>query len=306
MSFLIDSEIKALLKSDSPPIIDADLSGNLDSIDSQIQPCSTDLRISEIFQPCDEKMATEDSAPRMKQYDLRVGQSVKVTTIETLDLGNQYAGLFVAPARLTRKGIVLPDVGHIDPGFKGKLRITLINMGRHPHLLKHGDSVATILLSRLASACEVGLRDRSGDQPYDKGLEDIRHLSPDFLDIESRAEKIAKKVAKSAVGESGWRLLVSYFLPIVVGLCIAGVGYYTQVGVKVDRWTAELKTVKAQLNAAEKVASTVSETRRLEQRIDSLERRITPLITGNQQSKASASTSYSNVGWEQPAMPKVP
>lgn len=299
MSFLVDSEIRELLSSESPPIIGIKLLNDPDRIDSQIQPCSIDLRIKEIILPCSEEKATEDLAPRVRQCSLNVGESVKVTTIETIDLGNQYAGLFVAPARLTRKGIVLPDVGHIDPGFIGDLRITLINMGRHPHPLKHGDAVATILLYRLANPCNVGLRDRKGDQPYNKGIEDIKHLSDDFLEIhkkhremETRLKELARKEAEAAVGQSGWRLaFFTWFLPILVTivLTVAGTafGYYTQVSKRVEQWESGLKEVNSRLRVMSRVVATFSVTRHLDERIDNLDRRLSELTDRVQEAKNS-------------------
>jgi deoxycytidine triphosphate deaminase len=259
MAFLTDSELKELLKSANPPIRGLDLSGNLDSIGSPIQPCSVDLRISEVFLPFRDEKADVNAVRRTSHHSLGVGESVKVTTVEEFDLGNDHGALLVAPARLTRRGIIVPDVGHVDPGFRGRLRITLINMGRHPYDLRSGDSIVTVLLFRLATPVAVGLRHRTdGVQPYEKGLEDIRHLSADLLNIESRVEKLASDVARTTLGESGWRrAFFSWCLPIIIGILTALVTYYVHV--------------ESRLAGLEAKSQLSTEIQQLERRIDELE-----------------------------------
>jgi deoxycytidine triphosphate deaminase len=226
MALLTDSDLKSLLRKENPIIKGINLSGNLDGIHSPIQPCSIDLRMSEIFLPSEENLQIEEIS-RKHCWKLGVGESVKVTTLEEFDLPNCYGALLLAPARLTRRGVVVLDTGHIDPGFQGKLRLTLINMGKHPYELRTGDPVATVLIFRLEKSVEFGLKDRKDDKaPYEGGLDDINCLSPDFLNIQKRAINTARKEAKQAVGQSGWRFVfVSVFLPIILGILTAWVTY---------------------------------------------------------------------------------
>ena len=267
MSFLTDSVLKQLLQSDNPPIKGLDLGGDLDSIVSQIQPCSVDLRISEVFLPFHDEKADVRAIRRVSHHSLDVGESVKVSTIEEFALGNEYGALLVAPARLTRRGIVVPDVGHVDPGFRGPLRMTIINMGRHPYELRHGDSIVTVLLFRLAESVDVGLLDRGGGvQPYEKGLEDIRHLSADFLNIDARVKKRAGDVARTTLGESGWRYaFITYFLPIIIGILAGWVTYYFSVDTR--------------LVGLETKSVLFTQNRDLEKRIDQLESKIKDLTS---------------------------
>jgi deoxycytidine triphosphate deaminase len=231
MPFLADSELKRLLQSSNPPIKGRDLPGNLDSINSQIQPCSVDLRISEVFLPFRDQESNVETVHRTSCHSLGVGESVKVTTAEGFDLNNDCGALVVAPARLTRRGLILPDIGHVDPGFHGQLRITIINMGREPYELKTGSTIVTVLLFHLSKAASVGLRQRTdGVQPYQGGLEDIRYLSADFLNIESRVKTLAGNVARTALGESGWRhAFFHWCLPIIIGILAGFATYYFRI-----------------------------------------------------------------------------
>ena len=230
MELLTDSELKDLLKSASTPIDGVDFDCDLDSISSQIQPCSIDLRIEEIFLPVGKDVQDDAAVPRTMMHTLKVGACAKVSTIEKFDLQNNYAAILFAPARLSRRAIVVPDIGHVDPGFEGRLRLTLINMGRDDYDLKRKDTVATVLLFKLRKGCAVGLKDRAGIQPYASGLNDIRHLAPDLLNISRTAKTVAAQTAKKVLGHSGWKhAFVIYFLPILLGLALGYGGYWIQV-----------------------------------------------------------------------------
>lgn len=234
MEWITDSELRTLLASARPPIANVGPDRDLESITSQIQPCSVDLRIEEIFLPVAKDSAV-DSVLRTFRHDLKVGESVRVSTTESFELGDEFAGIVFAPVRLSRRGVVVPDIGHIDPGFRGELRMTLINMGRDTYELQKGQIVATVLLFRLNKRCAYGLGQRKGAQPYDAGLEDIRHLAPDFLNITKTARRLARGEAERLLGASGWRYaFYSVFLPIIVGIVGGFATYYFQVQRELD------------------------------------------------------------------------
>jgi len=251
MTFLADSDFKRII-SDGPqsPIRGADLAGSLDGIQSQIQPCSIDLRIDEILLPCEGEDVTEASVRRTRLYGLKVGQSVRVVTQERFALPDDIGGLVFAPARLTRRGIVVPDIGHIDPGFDGPLRFTLINMGRDEHSLKAGDMVATALLFRLQAPVGRSLRDRKdGPQPYAEGITDTSHLSSDFLNIEKRIRTGAASEVRRLMGKSGWKYaFFSWCLPIVVGVLSGWLAFHLAV-------ESRLRTVEAETQAMQMVTN---------------------------------------------------
>src|SRR5262249_24735230 len=75
---------------------------------------------------------------------------------------------------------------------------------------------------RLNTNVGVCLKDRAGKQPYAGGLDDIKYLSPDFLEIEKKIKREARKVAKETLGASGWKYaFLSIFLPIALGFAPA-------------------------------------------------------------------------------------
>lgn len=231
MRILTDADLVKNLESDEPMVGNLQTQSEPTSIDSPIQPCSVDFSIAEIFLPFKKEVDTKeldlDKVSRRKKHTLKVGESVKASTRESLKLDNNHCGMITIPARISRRGIIVPDVGHIDPGFEGELRLTLMNMGRDPFDLKEGDKIATILLFEIGDSVKVGLKDRQGQQPYDGGLTDISYLSADFLDIKRTVQREASKAVKRVTGESGFRWgFIRWVIPIILGFLGTFAGYY--------------------------------------------------------------------------------
>ena len=77
------------------------------------------------------------------------------------------------------------------------------------------------LVFKLSTEPSKGLFDKTGDQPYNHGLEDIKLLSPDFLNMERKIKDEARKVALAALGNSGWKYaFIQIFLPILLTLLL--------------------------------------------------------------------------------------
>ncbi|ODA35534.1 dCTP deaminase [Planctopirus hydrillae] len=221
MPFLSDVEINSLINSSEPIIKDIDLSQSIGNINSRIQPCSVDLSVGLIFLPSAEPKEKLEDYPRVERYSLPVGASVRIETKEAFHLPNDIGGIAVAPARVSRRGILISDTGHIDPGFKGKIRLTLINFGNSDFLLEKNHTIATVLLFRLNSKPESDWSSLTNnvDTPYSHGLDDIKYLAADLLSVEKRATHAASKEAKRALGEAGWRYaLFTVFIPILLGI----------------------------------------------------------------------------------------
>ena len=92
----------------------------------------------------------------------------------------------------------MTNPGHIDPGFKGHLRFTVINMGKKSFNLRRGDTIVTCLLIRLQAPATMNYaaqgHNPTGDRPPRR---EIEHLSRDFLDFTKRASTIATEVTNA-------------------------------------------------------------------------------------------------------------
>lgn len=164
---------------------------------SQIQPSSIDLRIGQISVPA--AVATHSSKKILDgDHVLEPGNTAMVETLETLNLPKTLAAIGFPPSHISVKGLLMTNPGHIDPGYRGKLHLTVINMSRSPIVLRCGDTILTVIFYRLTGECKVGYAERR-EQTSSKSDPSVL-LSPDFLDVTKRAQDIADAaVKKSAI-----------------------------------------------------------------------------------------------------------
>jgi len=185
---------------------------------SAVQPSSIDLHIGQIFLPEAKKGKPGHESTPLQSHILEAGHTAVVTTSEAFSLPANIAGIGFPPDSVSSQGILMTNPGHIDPGYKGTLRFTLINMGRQPYSLRAKDSIVTILLFELSTAAHKDYCSRhpgqiSGTEGIQKTLD---RLSADFVDVKRRAERIAaKKITTSGL----WAAVV----PTIASALIAGV-----------------------------------------------------------------------------------
>lgn len=91
----------------------------------------------------------------------------------------------------------MTNPGHVDPGYNGRLRFTVINMGREDYVLRRGDMIVTILLFKLDREVAKSYSAR-GNTAGSVTQEEIDLLSPDFLDVAKRAKSIARRTFLTA------------------------------------------------------------------------------------------------------------
>ena len=93
----------------------------------------------------------------------------------------------------------MTNPGHIDPGYIGHLRFTVINMAAEPFQLRTGDAIATLLFFRLAVPVNRDFHERTGLTPLPNPTwDEVNRLAKDFVDVEARARAIAEQEVKKA------------------------------------------------------------------------------------------------------------
>lgn len=222
MTLLCDEEILDRMKGSRPVILDLPAPADWFSKDSPVQSSSVDLHIGEIFLPSpDEEMRPRQLPKAMNQIILEPGRTAVVTTLETLDLPSDLAAFGFPPSRVSFRGILMTNPGHVDPGYKGSMRFTLINMGRENYVLRRGDVVVTLLLLQMQKPAKSdwGCRRPSQYQVPKPSREEIDRLTYQFLDVDRRAEKAAKKY----VDQAEFRVkILSPLLAALVGALVTG------------------------------------------------------------------------------------
>jgi len=191
MALLIDSDLHAELTAHTAYISGLDIT-NWQNKDSSIQPCSVDLHIGEVFLPGEASEATPGTLKPRTEVTLATGQTAVIVTGETLNFPNNWAAYGFPPSHVSARGLLMTNPGHIDPGYHGSLRFTVINMSAEPFPLRTGDAIVTLLIDKLVSGVHSDFTTRNGGGIMGRpGWDEVNRLSKDFVNVEERAKKIA-------------------------------------------------------------------------------------------------------------------
>lgn len=204
--YLTDREIIQLLRGKPSLVEGMDAPEGMLSKDSPVQPCSLDLHVGAIYRP--DARQTRGSCPEPKgSATLHQGETVVIETAEKLQLPDNIAAIGFSPSHVAAKGLLMTNPGHIDPGFKGPLKFTVINMSRDHYDLRKGDLAFTVLFSRLGEDVQYSYSARNPKPtPFDP--REVNRLSHDFLDVEKRARDVARH----------YTVLVSVIVTAIVAL----------------------------------------------------------------------------------------
>lgn len=187
--------------------------------ESPVQSASVDLTVGNIFLPGTEPDELGSVESPRTEWTLGTGETAVVTTQEELRIPANMAAIGFPPSRVSFRGLLMTNPGHIDPGYWGVLRFTVINMGRQPYTLKKGDIVVSVLFFELARHVKADyVARRPGYVPTGPQREQIDRLSNDFVDVENRSRDIARAEAK----EAGIKIAA---IAAVVSLIVAGLTF---------------------------------------------------------------------------------
>ncbi len=219
MSVLVDWQINQRLTafprvaSDVPP-------DNYQAADAKVQAASLDLTIGEIYIPGTDNDKPGGAYMPLEEYSLNQGHTAVIKTTEVLNLGAALAGIGFPPASLSLKGLLMTNPGHIDPGYRGPLHLTVINMSRVPFPLRAGDRIMRVLLIALDEEPVASYSTRHPD-PWRTPItpELLGKLSADFVDVEKRAQDIADTSVKKAQVRA---TLIATVIPVVVAIIALG------------------------------------------------------------------------------------
>ena len=196
--------------------------------ESAIQASSVDLSVGEIFRPSRKNWwnaFTDEAGQAHSEVILAQGETVTIRTREKLHMPNDIAGIAFPPARVSTKGLLMTNTGHVDAGYAGYLHMTVINMGKKPQPIRRGDRLVSLLLFKMNANAEAGWLDRrDGVTGDDAGLVKTaqEYLSPDFMDIGERTKR---------------RTTLNWVLPILASAALA----YLAIGATLQSDVAELR-----------------------------------------------------------------
>jgi dCTP deaminase len=119
--------------------------------DKSVRQACYELHASDIFwETCSTDENKRIVLSGQSGYVLRPNSLVTAIVSESIDLPADAMARVIAKGKLFSVGI-LPVATYADPGFKGRLGITLYNASRRHLLLRPGDALAKIEFSKLAT-----------------------------------------------------------------------------------------------------------------------------------------------------------
>ena len=225
--FLRDEDIKKLVNEGAITNV-ADMTSDPDGPKSPVQPSSIDLTIGKIFVP---GAAPADAGGRdmpKERHSLTPGETVVVETAESFHLPSSIGGFGFPPTSVSNVAVLVTNLGHIDPGYDGTIRFTLVNMGHEPYSLKVREPIYTLLLFKLQDLPTKDFRSRHPEIDPKAGYVGVRQellnsLTRDFLDVGKRAEQAAKEAVTEEL-KNPYRTAMATGLGVIATLIL---GIYT-------------------------------------------------------------------------------
>jgi dCTP deaminase len=215
---LRDEEIYKLLQGNPPLVTNVTIDALDYTADSWVQSASLDLHVGNIYVPETDPETFGGTNNPKDNHVLEAGHTAVIVTNEILDLPNDIAAIGFPPSHISARGVLTTNPGHVDAGYNGPLSLTIINMGRTPFEIRRGDLMITLLFFRMSGPAHASYRVRVGHQQQRPAVSEDRmsRLSRDFLQVEARAERVARNEESKT---RRWAVVVP---ALVAALALAG------------------------------------------------------------------------------------
>lgn len=170
----------------------------------------------------------------------------------------------------------MTNPGHIDPGYAGKLRFTVINMSAQALSLREGDAIVTLIIHRLEHPVERDFAQRraaAGLGPLpDPSWEDVNCLAKDFVDVEARSKRIATEQIRDAEEKLNRLDSRTKFTTAIIGAIAGVIGV---VGTLLVGWLTGMQSIKndlTDLKSKVDIVEVKNDIATLKGRLDALEK----------------------------------
>ena len=177
-----------------------------------VEPASYDLRVGSQAATSSTRKVTDLAQEGF--VEVKPGDFVIVTTLETIKLDNAHVGRFGLTSSHARRGLIATAGPQIDPGFHGRLTIGLTNLSTKSVALTHKDSFLTVEFHRL---------DKPVNKPYSGQYQDRVELAHD--DIQSVMEReymsqteMMRTLEALVSTVDGLKQSVNFRLPLILGV----------------------------------------------------------------------------------------
>ncbi len=277
MSYLVDKVLRQKARNSPDQLIEG-IPAN--KIDEAIRGCSVDLHVGAIYKPGakDGELGSADNPCKMTVI-LKEGQTAVIQTVEEFKLDSKHAAFVLPKSSVSIQGLLMTNPGHVEPGYKGHVHVTVINMGREPYAINPGAKFLRAFLYQL---------DEEVESPFNSTVptlvtqELLGKLSPDFLSVSNRASK----AASDQVAKTGFKLqMLQLWVPVLVAIIVGGVGIFFNDRLVTSKFDERIKGLE-KANAIERLQM-LETNYPTERRLSSIESKLDELARSKNEPKSS-------------------
>ena len=197
--------------------------------DGQLQAASYDLRVGR--QGATTKSKRVVDIAEAGYLLLQPGDLGVVVSLERLHLGPQYAARFGLRSKYARKGLFATTGPQIDPGFRGRLFIGVMNLTPKAISLPYNDDFLSVEFHKL---------EQPTSHPYDGPYQDRDELGPEEISFIMEAEGMAlsdmmttlQTLSRDVGALSTTMRYVLWGVPLVMLFGIAVIAVIVEVGLR--------------------------------------------------------------------------
>lgn len=175
--------------------------------DAKVQPASYDLALGSALRAGVGSVNFKDS----RDFILESNTWGYVASLETIDLPKTICARYGIPSSLARRGLIAFGGPQIDPGYRGKIFVSIYNPTLEPIILRQGDDFFTIIFESIEGTTE-GYKGKYQDQsdfPSADVESMMRMRSKNLADVITRVETLDGSVTALASNFSKLNELVS-------------------------------------------------------------------------------------------------
>lgn len=116
------------------------------SLDS-IKSASYDLRLGTIYK--NKKIYSENYNTNEGRIEIKPSEIITLLTYEAVNIPNNCCGTVFAINKMSSKGFLILNPGHIDPGFYGPISICAINLSNNSIFLELKQPIFSLIINKL-------------------------------------------------------------------------------------------------------------------------------------------------------------
>ncbi len=169
--------------------------------------------------------------PKTERIILRTGDWAEVESLEEFELSLGVASTIGIRSSVTRRGIDWFAGPQLDPGFNGRVYVSLFNPSSEPYEIRTDEPLFTVMFHKLGKPASRGYSGKYQDKkefPEEDVERMVKMQAPTLADVvvsvgvlENTVEKLTK-ATEGMAKDIGWvkYLLTGILIALVVGLAI--------------------------------------------------------------------------------------